>query len=69
MNDEGWDWGNIAAGGTPAMPVLLFSILVRRSVVHGLTTGALKGLGALPASGSSNLDPERSPRPPKSQPL
>ena len=31
MNDEGWEWGKIAAGGTMVMlPVLFFSILVRR---------------------------------------
>jgi multiple sugar transport system permease protein len=44
MNYEGWEWGKIAAGGTMVMlPVLFFSILVRRFLVHGLTAGALKG--------------------------
>ena len=44
MNDEGWEWGKIAAGGTMVMlPVLFFSILVRKFLVHGLTAGALKG--------------------------
>jgi hypothetical protein len=44
MNHEGWEWGKIAAGGTMVMlPVLFFSILVRKFLVHGLTAGALKG--------------------------
>ena len=44
MNYEGWEWGRIAAGGTMIMlPVLVFSFLVRRYLVHGLTGGALKG--------------------------
>ena len=44
MNYEGWEWGRIAAGGTMIMlPVLIFSFLVRRYLVHGLTGGALKG--------------------------
>jgi len=44
MNYEGWEWGRIAAGGTMVMlPVLVFSLLVRRYLVHGLTGGALKG--------------------------
>lgn len=44
MNYEGWDWGKIAAGGTLVMlPVLLFSVLVRKFLVQGLTAGALKG--------------------------
>jgi multiple sugar transport system permease protein len=44
MNYEGWEWGKIAAGGTMVMlPVLFFSILVRRFLVHGLTAGAIKG--------------------------
>jgi multiple sugar transport system permease protein len=44
MNYEGWEWGRIAAGGTMVMlPVLIFSFVVRRYLVHGLTGGALKG--------------------------
>jgi multiple sugar transport system permease protein len=44
MNYEGWEWGRIAAGGTMVMlPVLVFSLLVRKYLVHGLTGGALKG--------------------------
>ena len=44
MNYEGWEWGRIAAGGTMVMlPVLVFSLVVRRYLVHGLTGGALKG--------------------------
>jgi multiple sugar transport system permease protein len=44
MNYEGWEWGKIAAGGTMVMlPVLIFSILVRRFLIQGMTAGALKG--------------------------
>jgi multiple sugar transport system permease protein len=44
VNDDGREWGKLAAGGTMVMlPVLFFSILVREFLVHGLTTGALKG--------------------------
>lgn len=41
---EGWEWGKIAAGGTLVMlPVLVFSVFVRRYLVRGLTAGALRG--------------------------
>ncbi|HVC52452.1 MAG TPA: carbohydrate ABC transporter permease [Stellaceae bacterium] len=44
MNYAGWEWGRIAAGGTLVMlPVLLFSLGVRRFLVNGLTAGAVKG--------------------------
>jgi multiple sugar transport system permease protein len=44
MNYEGWEWGRIAAGGTMIMlPVLVFSFVVRRYLVSGLTGGAIKG--------------------------
>jgi multiple sugar transport system permease protein len=44
MNYEGWEWGRIAAGGTMVMlPVLIFSLLVRRFLISGLTAGAVKG--------------------------
>ena len=44
MNYEGWEWGKIGAGGTMIMlPVVLFSLLVRRYLVRGLAAGALKG--------------------------
>jgi multiple sugar transport system permease protein len=44
MNYEGWEWGRISAGGTMVMlPVLVFSLLVRKYLVHGLTGGAVKG--------------------------
>jgi multiple sugar transport system permease protein len=44
MNYEGWEWGRIAAGGTMIMlPVLVFSFIVRRYLVSGLTGGAIKG--------------------------
>jgi multiple sugar transport system permease protein len=44
MNDEGREWGQIAAGGTMVIPPVPFlSILVRKFLVPGLTAGALKG--------------------------
>lgn len=44
MNYEGWEWGRIAAGGTMVMlPVLVFSLVVRRFLISGLTAGAIKG--------------------------
>jgi multiple sugar transport system permease protein len=44
MNYEGWEWGKIAAGGTMVMlPVLIFSVLVRKFLIQGMTTGAIKG--------------------------
>jgi multiple sugar transport system permease protein len=44
MNYEGWEWGRIAAGGTMVMlPVLIFSLVVRRFLISGLTAGAVKG--------------------------
>jgi multiple sugar transport system permease protein len=44
MNYEGWEWGKIAAGGTLIMlPVVIFSLLVRRYLIRGLTAGAIKG--------------------------
>jgi multiple sugar transport system permease protein len=40
---EGWEWGKIAASGTLVMlPVLIFTLLVRKYFVHGLTAGGLK---------------------------
>ncbi|HEV8680353.1 MAG TPA: carbohydrate ABC transporter permease [Stellaceae bacterium] len=43
MQYEGWEWGKIAAGGTLVMlPVVAFSILVHRYLVHGLTAGGVK---------------------------
>ena len=44
MNLEGWEWGKIAAGGTMVMlPVLIFSLFVRKFLVQGMTAGAVKG--------------------------
>lgn len=44
LNYEGWEWGKIAAGGTMVMlPVLVFSLLVRKYLVPGLTAGAIRG--------------------------
>jgi ABC-type maltose transport system permease subunit len=41
---RGRERGKFAAGGAMVMlPVLFFSILVRKFLVHGLTAGALKG--------------------------
>jgi multiple sugar transport system permease protein len=43
MQYEGWEWGKIAAGGTLVMlPVVLFSIFVRRYLVRGLAAGGVK---------------------------
>ncbi|MGE0797499.1 MAG: carbohydrate ABC transporter permease [Lautropia sp.] len=40
---EGWEWTKIAASGTLVMlPVVAFTILVRRYLVRGLTAGAVK---------------------------
>ncbi len=44
MDYEGWAWGKIAAGGTMVMlPVLIFSFVVRRFLIEGMTAGAVKG--------------------------
>ena len=44
MNLEGWEWGKIAAGGTMVMlPVLIFSLVVRKFLIQGMTAGAVKG--------------------------
>jgi multiple sugar transport system permease protein len=43
MQYQGWEWGKIAAGGTLVMlPVVVFSVFVRRYLVHGLTAGGVK---------------------------
>jgi len=40
---DGWEWTKIAAAGTMVMlPVLLFTVLVRKYLVHGLTAGGVK---------------------------
>lgn len=40
---EGWEWGRIAAGGTLVMsPVVIFTLLVRKWLVRGLTAGGIK---------------------------
>ena len=40
---DGWEWSKIAAAGTLVMlPVLLFTVLVRKYLVHGLTAGGVK---------------------------
>jgi multiple sugar transport system permease protein len=44
MDYEGWAWGKIAAGGAMVMlPVLVFSMLVRRFLIQGMTAGEIKG--------------------------
>jgi multiple sugar transport system permease protein len=44
LNYEGWEWGKIAAGGTMVMlPVLVFSLVVRRFLISGMSAGAVKG--------------------------
>jgi len=43
MNYEGWEWGKITAGSVVIMlPVIIFSLLVRKYIIRGLTAGALK---------------------------
>jgi multiple sugar transport system permease protein len=43
LNYEGWEWGKIAAGGTVVMlPVILFALLVRRYLISGLLSGAVR---------------------------
>lgn len=43
MQYQGWEWGKIAAGGTLVMlPVVAFSVFVRRYLVRGLTAGGVK---------------------------
>jgi len=40
---EGWERGKISAAGTLVMlPVLLFMVIIRRYLVHGLTAGGIK---------------------------
>lgn len=40
---EGWEWSKITAGGTLVMlPVVVFAVLVRRYLVHGLSAGGVK---------------------------
>ena len=40
---DGWEWTKIAAAGTLVMlPVLIFTALVRKYLVHGLTAGGVK---------------------------
>jgi len=40
---EGWEWSRIAAAGTLVMsPVVVFTLLVRKWLVRGLTAGGLK---------------------------
>ena len=40
----GWEWGRMAAAGTLVMmPVVVFSVLVRKYLVRGLAAGSVKG--------------------------
>jgi multiple sugar transport system permease protein len=44
LDHEGWQWGKIAAGGTMVMmPVLIFSIAVRKFLISGMSAGGVKG--------------------------
>jgi multiple sugar transport system permease protein len=44
MNYEGWAWGKITAGSVLIMlPVVVFSLLVRKYLIRGLTAGAITG--------------------------
>ena len=63
MNYEGWEWGRIAAGGTMIMlPVLVFSFVVRRYLVHGLTGGAIERMTLLITGGASGIGAETARR-------
>jgi multiple sugar transport system permease protein len=43
MQYEGWEWGKMAAGGSMVMlPVVIFTVLVRRWLVAGLLVGSVK---------------------------
>ncbi len=43
MQYEGWEWGKMAAGGTLVMlPVVVFTVLVRKWLVSGLMAGSVK---------------------------
>lgn len=43
MQFDGWEWGKIAAAAVMVMlPVVVFTMLVRRFLVAGLTAGAVK---------------------------
>jgi len=44
MNYESWEYGKISAGATLIMlPVVVFSLAVRKYLIRGLTAGAVKG--------------------------
>ena len=44
MNDESWEWGKISAAGSMIIaPVVVFSLIVRKYLIAGLTSGAVKG--------------------------
>lgn len=43
MQYEGWEWGKMAAGGVLVMlPVVVFTVLVRKWLVSGLIAGSVK---------------------------
>ena len=43
MQYAGFEWGKIAAGGVSVMlPVLVFTVLVRRYLLNGLMAGGVK---------------------------
>jgi multiple sugar transport system permease protein len=43
MQFDGWEWGKIAAAAVMVMmPVVLFTLIVRRLLVEGLTAGGVK---------------------------
>lgn len=44
MNYERWEYGKITAGTSLIMlPVVVFSLAVRKYLIRGLTAGAVKG--------------------------
>ncbi len=43
MQYEGWEWGKMAAGGTLVMlPVVVFTLLVKKWLISGLVSGSVK---------------------------
>ena len=45
MNYESWEWGKISAAAATMimLPVVAFSLVVRKYLIRGLTAGAVKG--------------------------
>ena len=60
MNYEGWEWGKIAAGGTMVMlPVLIFSMLVRKFLIQRHDDGSGQGSQNLSNRQDASPDADR----------